>query len=53
MKPKTEPYSVQIDKELLVKAKKMVNLPDAMRNLVAEITRKKICPCCGNRIKKV
>lgn len=51
MAKKTEAYNVQVDKELLEKAKKMVNLPDAVRHLVEQITSKKVCPCCGSKLK--
>lgn len=52
MKPATIPYSVQVDKKLLDEAKKKVNLPDAIRDLVYRITHKRICPCCGAKLKE-
>jgi len=52
LKPKTsEAYSVQINKTILAKAKKKINLPDAIRGLVYKIVGEKVCPCCGSRLK--
>ena len=51
-KLKTMPYNVQVDRELLAKAKSLVYLPDAVRHLVESIVKERVCPCCGSKIKK-
>lgn len=51
MKPKTEAYSVQVNREQLDRAKEIVNLPEAIRFLIDKLTKSKICPCCGNALK--
>lgn len=52
MKPKNQQaYSVQVDNDLLKKAKKKINLPDAIRDLVYKVVGEKVCPCCGSKLK--
>ncbi len=48
---RTEPYNVQVDRKQLARAKDLVNLPEAVRALVAKIVEEKLCPCCGEPIK--
>jgi hypothetical protein len=48
---KTEAYNVQVDKRQLVKAKVMINLPEAFRALVSKTVNEKLCPCCGSPLK--
>lgn len=50
-KNKTEPYNVKVDSRQLEEAKNLVNLPEAIRALINKITKSKVCPCCGAKLK--
>lgn len=49
-KKNTEAYHVQVNKEQLELAKKLVNLPEVFRTLVEGIVKTKLCPACGAKI---
>lgn len=51
-KSKTVPYNTKVDEDQLIKAKSLVNLPEAFRNLINQITKSKVCPCCGSKLKE-
>lgn len=48
---KTESYNVQVNKNQLEEAKRLVNLPDAIREFIAKLTHSKICPACGSKLE--
>jgi hypothetical protein len=51
-KPRHQAYNIQVDYNILDEAKKLVNVPEAFRNLLEKITKTKTCPCCGAMLKK-
>ena len=52
LKAKKQSYNVQADPDLVQEAKLLVDLAAAVRLLIEDIVKKRVCPCCGTKLDK-
>lgn len=51
MNTKKRPYNFTVDDDQLNKARKVVDVPELLRNAIDKVLKTRVCPCCGSEIK--